>query len=83
MPIVLLSTNGDPMLVVQVTEVLKTRFGAIDSSISGLDGPPVRDLDVWIKLHTTYWNEVLQEYGLVCCDDMPVHVEKFKLAYPL
>ena len=82
MPIILLSTNGDPMLVVQITEVFKTTFGAIDSSISGLDGPPVRDLDVWMKLHTAYWNEILEGYGLECCDDMPVNIEKFEPLYP-
>ena len=82
MPIMLLSTNGDPMLVVQITEVLKTTFGAIDGSITVLDGPPVRDVNVWMKLHTAYWNEMLEKYGLACSDDMPVHIEKFEPVYP-
>jgi uncharacterized protein YhfF len=82
MPIILLSTNGDPMLVVQITEVFKTTFGAIDSSITCLDGPPVRDLDVWIELHTAYWNGILEDYGLACCEDMPVNIEKFESVYP-
>ncbi len=58
-------------------------FGEIDSGVTCIDGPPVRDPDVWIPLHQDYWNGMLAEYGKVCSDDMPVLVEKFKLVYPL
>ena len=83
LPIVLVSTGGKPMMVVQITEVLETTFGAIDSSITGLDGPPVRDTRVWMKLHASYWNEVLKELGMRCSNDMPVLIEKFKPVYPV
>ena len=83
LPIILLSFDGKPELVVQLTKVFETSFGEIDSAVTCIDGPPVRDPDVWIPLHQDYWNGMLEEYGKVCSDDMPVLVEKFKLVYPL
>ena len=83
LPIILLSFDGKPELVVQLTKVFETSFGEIDSGVTCIDGPPVRDPDVWIPLHQNYWNGMLAEYDKVCSDDMPVLVEKFKLVYPL
>ena len=83
MPIILLSYDGKPELIVQVTEIIETTFGQIDSDITNIDGPPVRDPEVWIPLHRDYWNGILTEYNRVCSNDMPVIVEKFKLVYPL
>tara|TARA_B110001452_G_scaffold35571_1_gene27359 strand:+ start:3316 stop:3441 length:126 start_codon:yes stop_codon:yes gene_type:complete len=38
-----MSCKGEPLLVVQIIEVLETTFGAVDYSVTGLDGPPVRE----------------------------------------
>ena len=83
LPIILLSYDGKPELIVQVTEIIETTFGEIDSDVTSIDGPPVRDPEVWIPLHRDYWNGILTEYNRACSDDMPVIVEKFKLVYPL
>jgi uncharacterized protein YhfF len=48
-----------------------------------LDGPPVRETDIWLALHTQYWNEILEDLDLQCTKDMPVLVEKFAVRYPL
>jgi uncharacterized protein YhfF len=82
LPIILLSCDGQPLLMVQVTEVIEILFGNIDFSITGLDGPPVRDPQVWLELHTHYWNTILQDLSMKCSADMPVLVEKFKSVYP-
>ena len=83
LPIILMSCKGEPLLVVQITEVLETTFGAVDYSVTGLDGPPVRETDIWLALHTQYWNEILEDLDLQCTKDMPVLVEKFAVRYPL
>jgi hypothetical protein len=36
-----MSCVGEPLLVVQITETIQTTFGAVDFSVTGLDGPPV------------------------------------------
>ena len=80
-PIMLVSYDGIPKVVVQITGVYERRFGNICLNDTSLDGPPVRDLDVWIPLHTEYWNGLLSKHNLACTSDMPVLVEKFKFIY--
>ena len=80
-PIMLVSYDGIPKVVVQITGVYETTFGNISLNDTSLDGPPVRDLDVWIPLHTEYWNGLLSKHNLSCTSDMPVLVEEFKFIY--
>ena len=80
-PIMLVSYDGIPKVVVQITGVYETTFGNISLNDTSLDGPPVRDLDVWIPLHTEYWNGLLSKHNLACTSNMPVLVEKFKFIY--
>ena len=80
-PIILLSYDGKPEIVVQITDIEETTFGEIDYEITKIDGPPVRDPEIWIPLHRDYWNNILKPYGRACTDDMPVIVEHFKLVY--
>ena len=80
-PIILVSYDGIPKVVVQITSVYETTFGEISLNDTSLDGPPVRDLDVWIPLHTDYWNGLLSKHNRVCTPDMQVLVEKFKFIY--
>ena len=76
-PIVLCDYVGQPHLIVRLTDVRETTFGAIGYAESSLDGPPVQDPDVWIPLHRQYWNGLLAAYGRECTDDMPVLIEPF------
>ena len=80
-PIMLVSYAGIPRVVVQITSVYETTFGNISLKDTALDGPPVRDLDIWIPLHTKYWNGLLSRHNRVCTPDMPVLVERFKFVY--
>ena len=80
-PIILVSYDGIPKVVVQITSVYETTFGEISLNDTSLDGPPVRDLDVWIPLHTEYWNGLLSKHNGACTADMQVLVEKFKFIY--
>ena len=80
-PIILLSYDGKPEIVVQITDIEETTFGKIDYEVTKIDGPPVRDPEVWIPLHREYWNNILKPYGRSCTDDMPVIVERFQLVY--
>ena len=67
--------------MVQITDIEETTFGEIDYEVTKIDGPPVRDPEVWIPLHREYWNNILKPYGRSCTDDMPVIVERYKLVY--
>lgn len=80
-PVILTGYDGTPEVVVRITDVRATTFGEIGPQETGLDGPPVQDVDVWKPLHREYWNGVLAKYGKSCTDDMPVLVEPFELIY--
>lgn len=76
-PIVLCDYDGEPHLIVRLTDVRETTFGEIGYAESSLDGPPVQDPKVWIPLHRQYWNGLLAAYGRECTDEMPVLIEPF------
>jgi uncharacterized protein YhfF len=81
MPLLLTDYRGKPRMVVRLTDVRETTFGAIGPQETSMDGPPVQDPDVWIPLHREYWNGLLSNYGRRCTDDMPVLVEPFEFVY--
>ncbi len=81
LPIILLSYFGAPELIVQVTSVEPVTFGDIDDRVTRLDGPPVRDPEIWIPLHTEYWNGILANYNREVTPEMPVLVEHFTPVY--
>ncbi len=78
---VLIAYDGTPTLVVRLTDVVETTFGQIGPEHTAIDGSPVRDLSVWIPLHTDYWNKLLEPYGREVSGDMPVLVLPFELVY--
>lgn len=80
-PIILTGYDGSPQAVIRITKTRETTFGEIGPAETGLDGPPVQDIDVWVPLHREYWNGLLAPYGKSCTDDMPVIVEPFDVVY--
>ena len=80
-PIILTGYDGAPQAVIRITDSRATTFGGIGPAETGLDGPPVQDIEVWRPLHREYWNGLMSKYGKSCTDDMPVLVEPFELVY--
>jgi len=79
--IILIDFDGQPQLVVRLTDIETVPFGAIDETHTAIDGTPVRDLSIWKPLHTNYWNGMLAPFKRQVDDDMPVWIEKFELLY--
>jgi uncharacterized protein YhfF len=79
--IVLIDMDGTPTLLVRLTRVHSTLFGQVTAADTAVDGSPVRELAVWVPLHTQYWNRLLQPFGRAVTDDMPLWVEQFELLY--
>jgi uncharacterized protein YhfF len=76
-----LDVDGNPRLVVRTTSVAIKPFKAIDAADTAIDGPPVRPLDVWRRVHVPYYSQVLAGLGLAFAEEMPVCVERFELVY--
>jgi len=79
--IILVDFGGRPRLLVRLTEITRVEFGNITAADTSIDGSPVRDLAVWIPLHTHYWNNLLAPFELSVTAAMPVLLEKFDLLY--
>ena len=77
--IVLVDFQAQPRLVVRLTDIRTVLFGDVTARDTSIDGSPVRDLSVWIPLHTMYWNNLLAPFGREVSDDMPVLIEPFEL----
>tara|TARA_Y100000590_G_C15370448_1_gene882336 strand:+ start:290 stop:790 length:501 start_codon:yes stop_codon:yes gene_type:complete len=69
--------DGTPYALIKVISLQLLNFGDITSEHTALDGPPVRDFNVWMDLHTKYWNSLLLSMGRKVEKDMPVIIEKF------
>lgn len=79
--LVLIDFDGTPTLLVRLTRVYEVAFGAIGAADIAVDGTPVRTLDVWKPLHTSYWNALLAPFGRAVSPEMPVWIEAFELLY--
>lgn len=79
--LILIDMDGRPTLLVRLTRVHTAVFGRVTETDTAVDGSPVRDLAVWVPLHTQYWNQLLRPFGLAVTDDMPFWVEQFELLY--
>ncbi len=80
--VVLSNFDGEPQALLQVMALELLTFKKIDATHTALDGPSMRDLDVWRGIHTEYWNSLLAPLGRQIEDDMPVVAERFACVYP-
>ena len=74
--------DGVPKALLQTVALELVTFKDIDASYTALDGPGVRDLEVWRGVHTKHWNGLLEPHGKNVAADMPVVVERFVCVYP-
>ena len=74
--------DGAPKALLKTVGLELVTFKDIDASYTALDGPGVRDLDVWRGVHTKHWNGLLEPHGKSVANDMPVVVERFVCVYP-
>ena len=79
--LVLVDINGNPVLLTRVIRVDSAVFGAVRAEHTRIDGSPVRDPEVWVPLHTAYWNQHLAPFGLTVSPEMPFWIEEFELLY--
>ena len=79
--VVLIDYDGTPTLLLRIIANEQVPFGAIDARITSLDGPSVREVDVWKPLHQKFWDSELAQFGLAVTGDMPVLVEHFALIF--
>jgi uncharacterized protein YhfF len=75
----LLDADGKAHAVLRTVEVKTVPFNAVTAADSRYEGPSVRPLAVWRKIHTAYFNKQLAPLGKSWSADMPVTLERFEV----
>lgn len=78
---ILIHFDGTPALLMRLVKVETVAYKDIGPEHTVLDGPQVRAMDVWMPLHTRFFENLLKPYGLQVTDDMPIWFETFEVLY--
>jgi uncharacterized protein YhfF len=76
-----LTLDGKPKLLVRTTAVETMPFKSIGAEQTAIDGPSVRPIDVWRKIHIPYYTNILAGYGVTFTEDIPICVERFECVF--
>ncbi|MDX2143667.1 MAG: ASCH domain-containing protein [Rhodospirillaceae bacterium] len=80
--VVLCDYAGNPKILLRTTGLELVAWRDIGPGHTALDGPSMRDVTAWRKVHWQLWSGQLAAVGLTASEDMPVCVERFKVVYP-
>ena len=80
--VIVLDGNGDPGCLYRIDSVLKLPFNEITEQHIACEGPTMRVLEPWKKMHWAYWTRVLDGTPYAPAEDMPVLVQNFTVLYP-
>lgn len=71
--------EGKPGLLLRTTATKMLPFNEITEDETRLDGPAVRPLDAWRRVHWAYFQRELEPRSMEPTEEMPVTVEEFEL----
>lgn len=77
--VVVTDFEGRPGAAIRTTAVRTVPFNEVTEAESGYDGPSVRPLAAWRRVHWAYFTRELAPLGLTPVETMPVTVEQFEL----
>jgi uncharacterized protein YhfF len=80
---VVTSFEGEPMCVIQTTEIRHLPFYAVDEAFAYDEGEDDRTLSSWRDGHWVYFTAEAAELGLGFDKDSMICCERFRLLYPL
>jgi uncharacterized protein YhfF len=78
---IVLDGRGDPMCIIETTEVFACRFNAVDEEFAYEEGEGDRSLQYWQEAHREFFTRTLPKIGKEFNEDMPLVCERFKVIY--
>ena len=78
---IVLGGLGQPMCIIETTEVFVCRFNAVDEEFAQAEGEGDLSLEYWREAHIKFFSRVLPKIGREFSEDMPLVCERFKLIY--
>ncbi len=79
--IVLIEMDGTPKVLVQISEIETVPYSEISERHTALDGPAIRELELWKQIHRPYFDMLLAPAGISCTAETPIAFERFRLIY--
>ena len=79
--IIVLDGTGDPLCIVETTEVEVRSYGEVDAQFAYEEGEGDRSLEYWRDAHWTFFSRTLPEIGREPTMDMPLVCERFRVIY--
>lgn len=74
--------EGEPMCVIQTTEIRHIPFDQVDSAFAYDEGEDDQSLESWRKVHWDYFTREASELGFSFDENSIVCCERFRLLYP-
>lgn len=73
--------TGEPICIIEITEVLNIKFAEVNEEIAFLEGEGSKTLDEWKDTHKQVFISESNEIGINFSEDSIVIVEKFKVVF--
>jgi uncharacterized protein YhfF len=73
---------GDPLCVIETTEVQIRPFNEVDAQFAYDEGEGDRSLAYWRRVHTEFFTRELAEIGREPSESMPLVCERFRKVFP-
>jgi uncharacterized protein YhfF len=70
---------GAPRAVLRTTMVKTLPFDQVTDEYSRHEGPTVRSLDAWRRVHQAFFERTLKPLGKTWSSGMPVTLERFEV----
>jgi uncharacterized protein YhfF len=80
--VVITNWAGDPLCVIETTEVQIRPFDEVDAQFAYDEGEGDRSLDYWRRVHTEFFTRELAEIGRELSESMPLVCERFRKVFP-
>ena len=74
--------EGNPMCVIQTTEIRHLPFDEVDAKFAFDEGEGDQTLEYWREVHWRYFTKEVVELGIEFNEESLVCCERFKLLYP-
>jgi uncharacterized protein YhfF len=78
---IVLDGNGDPLCIVETTEVEVRPYDEVDARFAYEEGEGDRSLEYWREAHWRFFSRTLPNIGKVPAMDMPLVCERFRVVY--
>jgi uncharacterized protein YhfF len=78
---IILDGRGQPLCIIQTTELRSVPFSEVDPEHAFLEGEGDRSLAYWAEAHWSYFKEECRSLGRTPDERMPIVCERFRLVY--